>query len=186
LAFGQVPIKLFSADVIKPREILSTGLERSRVMSLARVTTNIDLDSWGLVSFTTQHLNNGGHNIVNTSSVNRQRYIVRNLTPHTTFLIRKRSYHPIAIISSLIFFANVFSLFSLKGTSITPPSVSSNKKPISYAPPSAISSIGFNAPSLKNVATGKVQQKTVVKKISRKKALLTHQTRQTSMKEKMF
>jgi hypothetical protein len=54
LAFGQVPIKLFFADATKPREILSTGLERSRVMSLAPVASNIDLDSWGLVSFTTK------------------------------------------------------------------------------------------------------------------------------------
>jgi hypothetical protein len=50
--------------------------------------------------------------------------------------------------------------------------VSRSNKPISYARPSAISSIGFNAPSLKDVATGKVQQKTVVKKISRKKCTL--------------
>jgi hypothetical protein len=54
MAFGQVPIKQFFADAIKPREILSTGLERSRVMSLAPVATNIDLDSWCLVSFTTK------------------------------------------------------------------------------------------------------------------------------------
>jgi hypothetical protein len=62
--------------------------------------------------------------------------------------------------------------FSLKGTSITPPSVSRSNKPICYAPPSAISSIGFNAPSLKDIATGKFQQKTVVKKISCKKRTL--------------
>jgi hypothetical protein len=50
--------------------------------------------------------------------------------------------------------------------------VSRSNKPISYAPPLAISSIGFNAPSLKDVATGKVQQKTAVKKISCKKCTL--------------
>jgi hypothetical protein len=33
---------------------LSTGLEHSWVMSLAPVATNIDLDSWCLVSFTTK------------------------------------------------------------------------------------------------------------------------------------
>jgi hypothetical protein len=62
--------------------------------------------------------------------------------------------------------------FSLKGTSITLPSVSRSNKPISYAPPWAISSIGFNAPFLKDVDTGKVHQKTVVKKISHKKRTL--------------
>jgi hypothetical protein len=50
--------------------------------------------------------------------------------------------------------------------------VSRSNKPISYAPPLAISSISFNAPSLKDVAKGKVQQKTIIKKISRKKHTL--------------
>jgi hypothetical protein len=50
--------------------------------------------------------------------------------------------------------------------------VSRSNKPISYAPSSAISLIGFYAPSLKDVATGKVQQKTVVKRISCKNRTL--------------
>jgi hypothetical protein len=56
LAFGQLPIKLCYADVVKPRETITNGLEWIRVAQLQpdADTTDVDLSAWVLASFITQ------------------------------------------------------------------------------------------------------------------------------------
>jgi hypothetical protein len=48
LAFGQLPIKLYYADMIKPREIITSGLDWIRVAQLLPDddTADIDLSTW--------------------------------------------------------------------------------------------------------------------------------------------
>jgi hypothetical protein len=56
LAFGQLPIRLCYADVVKPREMITTGLEWIRVAQLQpnANTIDIDLSAWVLSLFITQ------------------------------------------------------------------------------------------------------------------------------------
>jgi len=56
LAFGQLPIKLCYADVVKPRETITTCLEWIRVAQLQpdADTEDIDLSAWVPASFITQ------------------------------------------------------------------------------------------------------------------------------------
>jgi hypothetical protein len=56
LAVGQLPIKLCFADVIKPREIITSGTEWSRVVRLAPDVdiSNVDLSIWSPTSFITE------------------------------------------------------------------------------------------------------------------------------------
>jgi hypothetical protein len=56
LAFGQLPIKLCFADVIKPRETITTGTKWSRVVRLAPDAdiSNVDLSVWSPASFITK------------------------------------------------------------------------------------------------------------------------------------
>jgi len=56
LAFGQLPIKLCYADVVKPREVMTSGLEWIRIAQLQPDAdmTNIDLSAWVPALFITQ------------------------------------------------------------------------------------------------------------------------------------
>jgi len=56
LAFGQLPIKLCYADVVKPREVITRGLEWIRIAQLQpdADTTDIDLSAWVPALFMTQ------------------------------------------------------------------------------------------------------------------------------------
>jgi len=56
LAFGQLPIKLCYADVIKPGEIITSGLEWIRIAQLQpdADTTDIDLSAWVPTLFISQ------------------------------------------------------------------------------------------------------------------------------------
>jgi len=56
LTFGQLPIALCYADVVKPREIITSGLEWIRVAQLPpnADTSDIDLTSWIPALFITQ------------------------------------------------------------------------------------------------------------------------------------
>jgi hypothetical protein len=56
LAFGQLPIKLCFADVIKPRETITCGTEWRRVVRLSpdADTTDVDLSIWTPASFITE------------------------------------------------------------------------------------------------------------------------------------
>jgi hypothetical protein len=56
LAFGQLPIKLCYADVIKPRETITSGLDWIRVAQLPpdADTADIDLSTWVPASFITE------------------------------------------------------------------------------------------------------------------------------------
>jgi hypothetical protein len=56
LAFGQLPIKLCFADVIKPRETITGGSDWSKVVRLSPDvdTTDGDLSTWMLASFITE------------------------------------------------------------------------------------------------------------------------------------
>jgi len=56
LAFGQLPIGLCYADVVKPREIITSGLEWLRIAQLQpnADTTDIDLSAWVPALFITQ------------------------------------------------------------------------------------------------------------------------------------
>jgi hypothetical protein len=65
LAFGQLPIKLCFADVIKPREIITAGTEWSRVVRLAPDAdiSNVDLSAWSPASFITESYKQWWHMI---------------------------------------------------------------------------------------------------------------------------
>ena len=55
LAFGQLPIALCYADVIKPREVINNLLEWIRVAQLApNADIDVDLSEWVPVLFVTQ------------------------------------------------------------------------------------------------------------------------------------
>jgi len=56
LAFGQLPIGLSYADVVKPRETITSGLEWIRIAQLQpnADTSNIDLSAWIPALFITQ------------------------------------------------------------------------------------------------------------------------------------
>jgi hypothetical protein len=56
LAFGQLPIKLCYADVVKPRKIITSGFEWIRIaqLQLEADTTDIDLSTWVPALFITQ------------------------------------------------------------------------------------------------------------------------------------
>jgi len=56
LAFGQLQIRLCYADVVKPREIITSGLEWIRIAQLQpdADTTDIDLSTWVPALFITQ------------------------------------------------------------------------------------------------------------------------------------
>jgi len=55
LAFGQLPIALCYADVIKPREIITNNLEWIRIAQLPpNADTDIDLSAWIPALFITQ------------------------------------------------------------------------------------------------------------------------------------
>jgi len=56
LAFGELPIRLCYADVVKLREIITSGLEWIRVAQLQpdSYTTYIDLSAWVPALFITQ------------------------------------------------------------------------------------------------------------------------------------
>ena len=56
LAFGQLPIALCYADVVKPREIITSGLEWIRIAQLPpnADTSDIDLSAWIPALFITQ------------------------------------------------------------------------------------------------------------------------------------
>jgi len=56
LAFGQLPIKLCYANMVKPRETITSGLEWIRVAQLPpdADTADIDLLAWVLASFITE------------------------------------------------------------------------------------------------------------------------------------
>ena len=64
LAFGQLPIKLCYADVIKPREAITSGLDLDKVVQLPPDvdTSNIDLSTWVPTSYTSHGGKNGGVN----------------------------------------------------------------------------------------------------------------------------
>ena len=56
LAFGQLPIRLCYADVIKPREAITCGFDWDKVVQLPpdANTTDIDLSTWIPTSFITE------------------------------------------------------------------------------------------------------------------------------------
>ena len=56
LAFGQLPIKLYHADVVKQRETITSGLEWIRIAQLQpnADTSDIDLSAWIPALFITQ------------------------------------------------------------------------------------------------------------------------------------
>jgi len=56
LAFGQLPIRLCYADVVKPRETITSGLEWIRIAQLQpnADTSDIDLSAWITTLFITQ------------------------------------------------------------------------------------------------------------------------------------
>ena len=56
LAFGKLPIRLCYADVVKPRETITSGLEWIRIAQLQpnADTLDIDLSAWILALFITQ------------------------------------------------------------------------------------------------------------------------------------
>ena len=53
LAFGHMPIRLYYADVLKPRETITSGLKWIRIAELQpdADTTDIDLSAWVLLIF---------------------------------------------------------------------------------------------------------------------------------------
>jgi len=72
LAFGQLPTALCYADVVKPSEIITNGLEWIRIAQLPpnADTSDIDLSAWIPALFIT-HTNNGGRNGKSICSADR-------------------------------------------------------------------------------------------------------------------
>jgi hypothetical protein len=62
LAFGQLPIKLCFADVIKPRETITSGSDWSKVVRLSPDvdTTDVDLSTWVPPLSSLNHISYGG------------------------------------------------------------------------------------------------------------------------------
>jgi hypothetical protein len=54
LGFGQLPVRLFFTDLVKPRETVSNRLEYDRLKSLVLDAETIDLEGWITGSFTTK------------------------------------------------------------------------------------------------------------------------------------
>jgi hypothetical protein len=54
LGFGQLPVRLFFTDLVKPRETISNLLEYDRLKNLVLDAETIDLEGWIISSFTTK------------------------------------------------------------------------------------------------------------------------------------
>jgi hypothetical protein len=54
LDFGQVPVHLFFADRVKPRETVNSHVEYDRLKNLILDAENVDLEGWIICSFTTR------------------------------------------------------------------------------------------------------------------------------------
>ena len=52
LGFGQLPIGLYFADIIKPREIIPEALHYDRLKNLDPDSSTVDFDSWSIIPFT--------------------------------------------------------------------------------------------------------------------------------------
>jgi len=78
LAFGQLPIALCYADVVKPRETITSGLEWIRIAQLPpnADTSDIDLSAWIPLSSLLRYTNNSGRNGKSTCSADRPLHIV--------------------------------------------------------------------------------------------------------------
>jgi hypothetical protein len=54
LGLSQLPIRPFFVDLVKPREVINSGLEYDRLKNLMPDTETIDLEGWTISSFTTK------------------------------------------------------------------------------------------------------------------------------------
>ena len=57
LGFSQLSIHLFFADLVKPRETVTNGLEYDRLKNMMPDAETIDLEGWLISSFTTKPFN---------------------------------------------------------------------------------------------------------------------------------
>jgi len=141
LAFGQLPIALCYADVVKPREIITSGLEWIRIAQLPpnADTLDIDLSAWIPALFITQAYKQWWaewkeHLFCRSA-------LTYKVPENTVSLQQMPQFYYFHSYRQL-----TFSLF--KQVDDIPPTVSRSGKPIELLPSGPISLIGNNAPSL--------------------------------------
>ena len=154
LAFAQLPIRLCYADVVKPRETITTGLEWIRIAQLQpnANTTNINLSAWIPAFFITQMYKQWWEewkeHLFSTSALTYSGMIDPNYKdPDNTV-----SHRPIS--QFLCYFDSISNLLILiyflifRQVNNPAPIVSRSGKPIELLPSGPITLIGHNAPSL--------------------------------------
>jgi len=165
LAFGQLSIALCYANVIKPREIITSLLEWTRVAQLPlSADTDADLSEWVPALFITQAYKQWWEEW-------KEHLFYRSaLTYHG--MIDPQYKVPDNTVSILIpmfqflhyLFQSVTPFLCRMQVDDTPPSVSRSGKPIELSPPGPISSIGNNAPTLAAIMHRGVRLKKVTTK----------------------
>jgi len=84
LAFGQLPIALCYADVVKPRETITSNLEWIRIAQLPpNADTDVDLSAWILLSSLLRHTNSGGKSGKSICSADQPSHIAARSTLNT-------------------------------------------------------------------------------------------------------
>ncbi|XP_066353170.1 uncharacterized protein [Miscanthus floridulus] len=140
LAFGQLPIKLCFADVIKPRETITCGTDWNKVVQLSpdADTTDVDISTWTPISFITesykQWWREWKEQLFATSA-----HTYRHMIDSEYTIPDDAVNHPA-------------------------PSVSKSGKPFNLRPISPTSPIGYNAPTLAALTHQKIRTKTITSK----------------------
>jgi len=144
LAFGQLPIALCYADVVKPRETITSNLEWIRIAQLPPNTdTDVDLSVWIPALFITQAYKQWWevwkeHLLCRSALTYRGMIDPKYKVPDNTVMFQSFHFHFLSATHFLCFIQ----------VDDTPPSVSRSSKPIELLPSGPISLIGNNAPTL--------------------------------------
>ena len=148
LAFRQLPIALSYADVVKPRETITSNLEWIRIAQLPpNADTDVYLSAWILALFITQAYKQWWeewkeHLFCRSALTYRGMIDPKYKVPDNTVSILTH----VSILSLSFSIGNLLSLFIQVDD--TPPSISRSGRPIEILPSGPISLIGNNAPSL--------------------------------------
>ncbi|XP_066341538.1 uncharacterized protein [Miscanthus floridulus] len=140
LAFGQLPIKLCFADVIKPRETITCGTDWNKVVQLSpdADTTDVDISTWTPISFITESYKQWWRE-----------------WKEQLFATSAHTYRHM-----------IDSEYAIPDDAVNnpAPSVSKSGKPFNLRPISPTSPIGYNAPTLAALTHQKIRTKTITSK----------------------
>jgi len=162
LAFGQLPIALCYADVIKPRETITSLLEWTRIAQLPpNADTDADLSDWIPALFITQAYKQWWeewkeHMFCRSALTYRGMIDPQYKVPENTVSILKPMFQFLHCP-----FQSVFPFLRLMQVDDVPPSVSRSGKLIELLPSGPISSIGNNAATLAAIMHRSVRLKKV-------------------------